>query len=78
MEDAEKAILQRQIDAELKNALKSEERKKKQKRKLSDKDKVEPPKKKEKKSTSIPLDVGDLKVIREKFYTVPVYLPQAA
>ena len=75
MEDAEKAILQRQIDAELKNALKSEERKKKQKRKLSDKDKTEPPKKKEKKSTSIPLTVEDLKLIRERFYTVPVYLP---
>ena len=40
MEAAEEALLQRQVDAELKNALKSEERKKKQKRKLSDK--VEP------------------------------------
>lgn len=74
MEATQDAILQRQVDAELKNALKSEERKKKQKRKLSDKDKVEPPKKKEKKSTSIPLTLEDLEMIRQRFYTVPVYL----
>lgn len=77
MEDSGKALLQRQVDAELKNALKSEERKKKQKRKLdSTKDnKSEPPKKKEKKSTIIPITVRDIEAIRQKFYTVPVYLP---
>ncbi len=73
MEAAEEALLQRQVDAELKNALKSEERKKKQKRKLSDK--VEPPKKKEKKSTVIPVTANDLKEIRKRFYTTPVFLP---
>jgi len=75
MEDSEKALLQRQVDAELKNALKSEERKKKQKRKLDSKDtKSEPPLKKEKKSTVIPITVRDIDAIRQKFYTVPVYL----
>lgn len=73
MEDADAAILNRQVEAELKNALKSEERKKKQKRKLSDK--AEPPKKKEKKSTVIPVTVNDLKEIRKRFWTTVVYLP---
>lgn len=73
MEAADEALLNRQVEAELKNALKSEERKKKQKRKLSDK--PEPPKKKEKKSTVIPTSVNDLKEIRKRFYTSVVYLP---
>ena len=52
MEDTTDALFQRQIDSELKNALKSEERKKIQKRKIAEKKDCEPPKKKEKKSIS--------------------------
>lgn len=68
-------LFKRQIDSELKNALKSEERKKTQKRKLSEKNSSEPPKKKEKKSNTIPVSESDIHAIREYFWTQPAYIP---
>lgn len=75
MEDTTDALFQRQIDSELKNALKSEERKKIQKRKIAEKKDCEPPKKKEKKSNSIPVSVRDVEAIRGYFWTQICYLP---
>ncbi len=72
----EDPLFQRQIDSELKNALKSEERKKTQKRKLENKSKEEePPKKKEKKTNNIPITVRDVEAIRQYFWTDVVYNP---
>lgn len=68
------AILKKQVESELKNAIRSEERKKNQKRKTLS-DRSEPPKKKEKKSNFIPVTEAAINACREYFWTTPVYLP---
>ena len=74
MEATQDPLLKRQIDSELKNALKSEQRKIKQKRKLSEKDKSEPPAKK-KKPSLYPITVRDVEECRKYFWTTIGYCP---
>jgi len=75
MEVTQEQLLQRQIDFELKNALKSEERRIKQKRKLSAKDKNEPPTKKQKKISAFPITARDVEACRAYFWTTIGYVP---
>lgn len=73
----EEDLVARQIESEFKNAIKSEERKTKQKRKISEELKSDDPKpKKEKKQSHIiPTTPEDIHAVRQYFWTTVVSIP---
>lgn len=75
MTTTEEELFKRQVESEFKNAQKSEDRKLKQKRKLSDELKNEPKPKKKKNDNFIPVSPRDLEAIRDHFWTTTIDVP---